>query len=249
VSASKIAVIVPAHCEERLIARTIRQIPESVSEIIIVDDASPDGTAQAARDAGDSRVHIVQHRENRGVGAAIYSGYEKALSGSCDFFVVMAGDNQMDGADLPALIAPLAAGSADYVKGNRLLHDKARDMPTLRRWGTRFLARLTSWAAGNHLGDTQCGYTAISRHAASQLAGENLWLRYGYPNDLLILLIHRGLRVLERPVRPVYADEKSGLRPWHLLSIVRVICRRWLIEVRRLPARSASAELRIPGSP
>jgi hypothetical protein len=143
----------------------------------------------------------------------------------------------MDHADLPEIVSPIQTGEADYVKGNRLIHGRAEDMPTLRRWGTQCLAWLTSLACRVKLGDSQCGYTAISRRAAAHLDWTNLWEGYGYPNDLLITLAARGLRIVERPVRPVYATEKSGLRPWHVLSIVRVILRRTLLEWRSRPAQ------------
>lgn len=242
-----IAVIIPAFCEERLIASTIAGIPALVSQIVVVDDASRDDTVKRARATGDPRLTVIEHPENRGVGAAIYSGYQRALANGADVLVVMAGDNQMDGDDLPSLIEPVVSGSHDYVKGNRLIHPEHRNMPRLRRWGTRFLARLTSWAAMTQIQDSQCGFTALSREAALKLEWQNLWPRYGYPNDLLIALSFLGQRIFEVPVRPVYATESSGLRPWHMLSIARVIFRRAFRERRTrrlLETRSASVSLR-----
>jgi hypothetical protein len=151
----------------------------------------------------------------------------------------MAGDNQMDSADLPFVIGPLLKQEADYVKGNRLIHPSAKQMPFLRRLGTKFLALLTSLAAGKRLGDSQCGYTALSRNAAAQLNFSELWPRYGYPNEMLIRLIRSGQRVAEVPVRPVYASEASGLRVWHLFAIALLIIRRGFKE-RRRPLRMNS---------
>ncbi len=226
----KVAVIIPAYHEESLIKKTLEGIPDFVHEIIVVDDASADGTFNTALEVDDSRVKVLSHKTNRGVGAAIYTGYFEALKGASDAFVVMAGDNQMDPADLKALLKPLEQGDADYVKGNRLRHSMVHDMPLLRRWGTRLLAVFTSWAAGTHLEDTQCGFTAITRKASQLLPYSDLWPRFGYPNDLLICLIRRGARITEVNVRPVYADEKSGLHFWHLLFVSGVIFRRWYLE-------------------
>lgn len=243
--ASKIAVIVPAYCEELLIARTVTDLPSCVGEIIVVDDASTDATVERAREVTDPRIRILRHDKNTGVGAAIYTGYRAALQGSCEIFVVLAGDNQMDHADLEKVAAPILEGTCDYVKGNRLLHERASDMPVLRRWGTRSLAWFTSMACGMRIGDSQCGYTAISRRALQSLDLDDLWTGYGYPNDLLVSLAARGLRIAECPVRPVYATEKSGLRVWHLASILGVIGRRALREhsAQRASLHAADVEL------
>ena len=245
-SPKEVAAVIPAYNEERLIQDTIRGLPKTVAEIIVVDDCSNDETSAQARAVNDPRVQVIRHESNRGVGAAIYTGYQRALEGNCGAFVVLAGDNQMDHADLPQLVEPIFQGDAEYVKGNRLLHEKASDMPRLRRWGSQALARLTSFACSRQIGDSQCGYTAISRQAASQLDYSVLWPSYGYPNDLLIKLTALGARILERPVRPVYATEQSGLRPWHMISIMRVIARSYWTE-RRTPSNrtllSAASQL------
>lgn len=240
-----IAIIVPAYCEERLIAQTITGLPPSVGQIIVVDDGSPDQTAMLARAVPDERIVVIRHSTNRGVGAAIFTGYREALLGSCSTFVVMAGDNQMDPADLQSVAGPILEGEADYVKGNRLIHPRASDMPRARRWGSQALAHVTSLACGQKLGDSQCGYTALSRKAASSIDWNEIWSRYGYPNDVLLTLVARGFRVIERPVRPVYGSEKSGLRAWHFLTILGIIVRRAYIERHTFISRKRSfAQLR-----
>ena len=232
----RIFVVVPAFCEERLIKKTIRGVPDCVETIIVVDDASLDRTAETVTALQDPRTLLLSHGTNRGVGASIYTGYDRALKLGADVIVVMAGDNQMDGEDLWPLVAPILEGRADYVKGNRHAHPRIKDMPRGRRWGSWFLAHLTSWAMGSRVADSQCGYTAISRRAASSIDGAKMWPRYGYPNDLLITLARRKFPIFEVPVRPVYGDEGSGLRPWHVLSILSVIVRSYVRE-RRAAAR------------
>ncbi len=222
-----VAVIVPCFNEDRLVGRTLRRIPSWVDLIIAVDDASSDATAQAILSVADERIVFMHHEVNRGVGAAIATGYRKAIERKADVMVVMAGDDQMDPVDLPRLIAPITAGTADYVKGNRFIHAQASRMPWFRRVGSALLSWVTRLASGLQVDDTQCGYTALSSAAARLLPLEQLWPRFGYPNDLLMLLAALGLTVHEVPVRPVYGDEKSGLRAWHMLQIVGVIHRRW----------------------
>jgi hypothetical protein len=139
----------------------------------------------------------------------------------------------MDPSDLAAVVAPVVAGRADYVKGNRFLSSERRRMPWARRVAGKALAAATRLASGLDVDDCQCGYTAISPQAVRALPLSQLWPRFGYPNDLLLLLAQHGFRVAEVEVRPVYRDEESGVRPWHALLILGLLARRVL--ARRSP--------------
>ena len=140
-----VAVVDPAFNEERAIAATIAPCPASSTTSSCVDDASSDATGAAApraRAAAGSRS--VRHAANRGVGAAIVTGYRRALALGADVAAVMAGDGQMDPADLPALLEPIADGRADYVKGNRFMHPEVwRAMPPSRIVGNVALSLAT----------------------------------------------------------------------------------------------------------
>src|SRR5690606_2025808 len=115
---------------------------------VVVDDASTDGTWQVLECLHESRLHRLRHASNRGVGAAISSGYFHALRQQADVMAVMAGDAQMLPADLEQLLVGFVESGADYVKGNRLTHPAARQMPLLRRWGSRWLSWLTRQTTG-----------------------------------------------------------------------------------------------------
>lgn len=223
---ARIAVVVPAYQEERLIARTLDKIPDFVDSIWVVNDASTDRTAERATATSDARVVVVSHSRNRGVGAAIVTGYLCALAAEADVIAVVAGDDQMDPEDLESVIAPVVEGRADYVKGNRFLHTERRRMPLARRAAGRVLSAMTRLATGLAVDDCQCGYAALSARAARDLPILELWPRFGYPNDLLGMLAARRMRVSEVPVRPVYAGERSGVRPWHVFVVGAVIARR-----------------------
>jgi glycosyltransferase involved in cell wall biosynthesis len=239
----QITVVVPAYREAERVARVIRGVPPEVSRIIVVDDASDDETAGAARSTDDARMIVIRHDRNRGVGAAIVTGYRAAMQAPGhprDAFVVMAGDAQMDPADLPRVAAPVLAGEAGYVKGDRFgARDTLRVMPKARWVGGQALSRLTSRAIGLPVSDSQCGYTALSREACERLDLASLWPRYGYPNDLLSQLALRRIPIREVPVRAIYAGERSGLRAYHVATILRLVARAY---VRRL-----TAEARAPG--
>jgi glycosyltransferase involved in cell wall biosynthesis len=223
---ARIAVIVPAYREARLLGRTLTKIPAFVDAVYVVDDASDDGTPNVARNARDPRVRCLIHETNQGVGAAIANGYRAALGDGHDVLAVMAGDDQMHPDDLESLVRAVLGG-ADYAKGNRFVHPDARRMPVLRRAGGELLSLFTRVSTGLRISDTQCGYTALAAQAATGLPLSELFPRYGYPNDLLGMLAARGHAVVDVPVRPVYADERSGLRPWHAARIPFIIARRW----------------------
>jgi dolichol-phosphate mannosyltransferase len=219
IDGARVAVVVPAHNEARLVARTVRGIPAYVDHVVAVDDASTDSTVDEVRRVEDARVEIVRHAVNRGVGAAIVAGYRRAFAEGAAVAAVMAGDGQMDPADLERVLEPVLEGAADYVKGDRLSHPDAWLAMPLTRWvGNHGLSAMTRWATGLAVRDSQCGYTAISRAAFAALDADAIWPRYGYPNDLLSRLSVAGLRVRDVVVRPVYGTERSGIRPGDLVT-------------------------------
>ena len=239
---ARIAVVVPAHDESILICQVLDTMPSFVDHILVVDDASEDDTALVAERHGDERVQVVRHPVNRGVGAAIATGYRLAVGAGAHAVAVMAGDGQMDPVDLPNVLWPLLDGAADYVKGVRLDHPEAAKMPKMRKLGTRVFGWATRHALGlPSLSDSQCGYTAITAEAIQRLDLQRLWPRFGYPNDLLCQLRVRGLRIAEVPVRPVYGTEKSELKTRHALIIAWLIGRAaWRTrEIRSRPAHDA----------
>jgi glycosyltransferase involved in cell wall biosynthesis len=211
----RVEVVVPAHDEEQLIGTTLAGIPPLVDRIYVVDDASRDATLERARAAGDPRVAVISHERNRGVGAAIVTGYRRALDEGDDVVAVMAADNQMDPSDLPTLVAPVARGEVDYAKANRLFTGQAWQLiPRTRYLGNAVLSLLTKIASGYwHVADSQSGYTAISREMLAQLDLDRVYTRYGFPNDLLVHLNVWNARVRDFPSRPVYGvGERSGIR-------------------------------------
>jgi glycosyltransferase involved in cell wall biosynthesis len=235
-----VGVVIPAFNEERAIARAVAAVPDWVDQVFVVDDASSDSTAARAAGHGPT-VELIRHGTNRGVGAAIVSGYRRALHVGLDAVAVMAGDGQMDPRDLPALLDPLAEGRADYAKGNRFLHREVwREMPLSRIAGNVALSLATKVTSGyRHVFDSQCGYTAVTTSALSRIDLDRVFPRYGYPNDLLARLHAVGMRVADVPVRPIYGEHwKSGIRVHNVVyPISFVLARSWLERARSGRAR------------
>jgi glycosyltransferase involved in cell wall biosynthesis len=211
----RVAVVVPAFDEERLIGTTLSGIPDFVDRILVIDDASRDGTAERARASGDPRVEVVSHARNQGVGAAILTGYRRELDEGIDVTCVMAGDNQMDPADLEAIAGPVARGEVDYAKANRLFTGRAWElMPHTRYLGNAVLSLLTKIASGYwHIADSQAGYTALGLPMLELLDLDRIYRSYGFPNDMLVHLNVWNARVRDIPSRPIYGvGEKSGIK-------------------------------------
>ncbi len=131
-----------------------------------------------------------------GVGAAIGSGYQRSVELGADVIAVMAGDGQMDPADLRAVLEPVLSGEADYAKGDRFGHPQVGTvMPPARLIGSLIFSWLTSLAAGVRVRDSQCGFTAVSAEILREIDLQRIWPRYGYPNDLIGALALRGRRI------------------------------------------------------
>ncbi|KPK17439.1 MAG: ribonuclease BN [Nitrospira bacterium SG8_3] len=212
-----VAVVVPAYNEEKLIEKALSSIPAFVETIIVVDDASEDGTADIVQTMiqSDPRIELIVHPSNQGVGGAIVSGYKRAFDMKIDVTAVMAGDAQMDPEDLVRIVEPIADGTADYTKGNRLFYGDAWNMmPHYRYLGNAFLSLLTKFSSGYwHVADSQCGYTAMSLLALQKINLDKVYKRYGMPNDLLIKLNEHNFQVADVHVRPVYnMGETSGIK-------------------------------------
>ena len=221
-----VAVVIPAYNEADSLPAVIAGVPDFVSLIIVVDDGSTDDTVRVLAGLAQPRLIVIGHAHNRGVGAAIASGYGEALRRSASVVAVMGGDGQMDPRDLTALVTPVLEGRTDYAKGDRFLGGEAfRVMPLVRYVGNVSLSLISKPVTGYwRVFDSQCGYTAISREALAALPLDELYPRYGVPNDILTALHERGFRVLDVPVRPLYPARHSHMR---LLRVVTSLS--WLL--------------------
>jgi len=211
----RVAVVVPAHDEEGLIAATLQGIPGFVDRIYVIDDKSNDATAERARAVDDPRIEVITHDRNRGVGAAIVTGYKRALAERMDATAVMAGDNQMDPDELELLTTPIVRDELDYAKANRLFTGSAwKLIPRNRYIGNAILSLFTKVASGYwHIADSQAGYTVISLRVLQLLDLDRIYTSYGFPNDMLVHLNVWNARVRDFPSRPIYGvGERSGIK-------------------------------------
>jgi glycosyltransferase involved in cell wall biosynthesis len=191
--------IVPAYCEERAIGGVVAEIRAAGLgfDVVVIDDGSPDGTAEAAVAAGAA---VVQLPFNLGIGGAVQTGFKYALEHGYGLAVRLDGDGQHDPGELPQLIAPVLAGDADIVIGSRFAGDADEYRPPLaRRLGIGFFARVVSLLVRQRVTDTTSGFQALNRKGIRLFA-------FDYPHDYpeveaTVMVVKHRLRLLEVPVR------------------------------------------------
>ena len=207
--------MIPAYQAARTIGAVLAGIPSWVRFIVVVDDASTDGTADAARNAADDRTEVIVHDQNGGVGAAVLTGYTAAVARGAEILVKMDADDQMDPAALPALVMPIIRGEADYVKANRFLHARQLgSMPATRRFGNVMLSFLTKLASGYWpIFDPTNGYTALHASVFKILDRDAVAKRFFFETSLLLELSRARAVVLDAYVPARYPGTQSHLSP------------------------------------
>lgn len=211
-----ITVVIPAYCAEKSIIKTLTGIPPFISHIVVVNDASPDRTAELVQEYCDPRINLISHKTNQGVGGAVLTGYHRALELGAQIIVKMDSDDQMDPAYLVPLIGPILLRQADYTKGNRFLHaNELKSMPLSRKIGNAGLSFLTKVASGYwNIFDPTNGYTAIHASVVPLLDNSKIHRRYFFESSMLIELgfIRAVIRDVYIPAR--YLGEVSSLSEW-----------------------------------
>lgn len=172
------------------------------------------------------RIILINHIDNGGVGAAIATGYKWCKDFNIDCTGVMAGDGQMDPAELEEICNPVIFEDVDYVKGNRLIHRSSWFViPKLRFFGNSILSILTKLASGYwKISDTQTGYTAISKKGLNAINLYNIYKSYGMPNDMLVKLNIAYCSLREIEIKPIYnVGEESKMKVMKVIPTVSLL--------------------------
>jgi dolichol-phosphate mannosyltransferase len=227
-----IAVVIPAYRVEREIEGVIASIPSYIATIVVVDDASTDATKEVVGRIipSDSRLVLLTHTKNLGVGASMVTGFKEALAREAAIIVKIDGDGQMAVERLPDLLAPLIEGRADFAKGNRF-HDLSalQSMPLLRRIGNVGLSFLAKAATGYwDCFDPTNGFLALRGDVSARLPLHRLDSRYFFEISLLGELYLQQAVVSDVPIPARYGAEESNLSiakalvtfPWKLIALL-----------------------------
>lgn len=198
--------IVPAYNEQDAIGAVIDELKafDSGLDVLVIDDASYDLTAQRARDHG---ARVVSLPFNLGIGGAVQTGFRYAAQHNYELAARVDGDGQHDPVELAALVAAVIAGDADICVGSRFAGaDGYRSSPT-RRVGIRILARTLSLLTGQRVTDTTSGFQVLNRKAIELFSAD---YPHDYPEVEAALMLHKhGLRLTELPVK---MRERAGGR-------------------------------------
>lgn len=225
----KLIIQIPCYNEGDHLPETVAALPRSIKgldsiEYLVVDDGSADDTSAVARKLGVH--HIIRHRTNRGLAAAFRSGLERALREGADIIVNTDADNQYDGHDIAALVAPIVDGQADIVVGDRGVRDNTHFGPVkrrLQRLGSATVQRLSN----THIPDAVSGFRAISREAAQRI---NITSDFSYTTEMLIQAGRKRMAVTSVPVRTNGAVRPSRLFrsiPHFIVNTSATMLRAW----------------------
>jgi dolichol-phosphate mannosyltransferase len=214
-TSTQIAVVIPCYRVHEKVLGVLAQIGADVSRIYVVDDACPQHTGDLVeREVRDPRVRVIRRPLNGGVGAATMTGMEAAAEEGADIIVKLDGDGQMDPVLISKLVRPILRREADYVKGNRFFSPElVQGMPAARLFGNGALSFLSKLSSGYwSIFDPTNGFVAIHASVFSLLPRQKIANDFFFESDLLFRLNLLRARVVEMPMRAVYADEKSNLR-------------------------------------
>lgn len=238
-SGCEIAVILPAWNEGDHIEAVLASMPGFVRHVIVVDDASSDNTVVRVLECAeiDTRIVLVRHERNQGVGGAMLSGFRKALELEADVIVKMDADGQMPAALLPRLLQPLLRGEADYAKGNRFHDFRAlASMPKVRRAGNMVLSFLTKCAVGYWSCFDPCnGFVAIRGAVLAQVPLHRIAKSWFFETSMLAELYLLNAVVRDVPMPARYGNERSHLSVTRVLlefppRLFACFCRRLLLK-------------------
>jgi glycosyltransferase involved in cell wall biosynthesis len=205
-SKETVLAIIPAYCEGRFIGQVVSQVLQFVQAVMVVDDGSPDNTAIEAEAAG---AKVIRHSTNLGKGAALKTGLNYAVSIEAAFFLFLDGDGQHDPSEIPAFIDAINGSNADLIVGNRMRN--LESMPLIRRWTNQFM----SWQIGKicriPIPDSQCGFRLARRELLPVLMAPSN--RFEFESESIILAARQGFRLGFVPIRTIYTDQHSKIRP------------------------------------
>jgi len=206
----KLSIVIPVYNEAATVQKVLARVAALPipKEIIVVDDASTDGTRQILNQYECARdVHVIFKPQNEGKGAALRTGFRRV---SGDVVVVQDADLEYDPRDILPLVQPIACGQADVVYGSRFFDGQLQDRSLVHRWGNRLLTAASNWMTGLAISDMETCYKAFRREVLKSFEIEQL--RFGFEPEVTAKIARRKFRICEVPIRYAargYAEGKK----------------------------------------
>lgn len=207
---------IPAHNEEKTIAKIIIRLRKIVDKIIVCDDGSSDMTSEIAENLG---AIIIKHGRNMGYGAAIGSLFLKAKEMNCDILVTLDADGQHRVEDVNSVLKPILDNTADIVIGSRFMGQSEEGIPAYRKAGIKALTKLANASLENKITDSQSGFRAYNKHVLAEITPSESGM--GVSNEILIKSSKKNFRISEVPIKILYEGDTSTHHPVsHGMSVV-----------------------------
>jgi glycosyltransferase involved in cell wall biosynthesis len=237
----RVVVVMPAFNAAQTLEKTWRQIPSKwVSSIILVDDASHDGTPEVAQKLP---LELIKHHHNVGYGGNQKTCYTAALREEADVIVMLHPDGQYDPTLLPDLVRPILAGEADMVLGSRFLEPggaRKGGMPLYKYISNRFLTTVENLVLGRRFSELHTGYRAYSREFLQTIPYLRNADDFVFDTQVIAQAVAWKMRIAEVPVATRYFPEASsasfrqslvyGIKT--LVTMGRLVLHRWGLRSR-----------------
>jgi len=203
---TKTAVLIPSYQEGKRIGEVVRRVRASLDTVLVVDDGSPDDTAENAREAG---AEVIIHSQNAGKGAAIKTGFRALMEKGVDYVIILDGDGQHLPEEIDHFLDAASKDCCGLLIGNRMHQTKG--MPLLRLLTNRFMSWMISRRCKQPIPDSQCGFRMIHRDVIPSLFCESN--AYDYETEMLLIAAQNGHRIGNVPITTIYGDETSKIHP------------------------------------
>jgi len=202
----KSCVVIPAYREQRMIGDVVQRVRKYVPSVIVVDDGSPDRTAEEAGAAG---AVVIRHACNMGKGVALNTGFDYARQNRFDYLITLDADGQHDPADIPRFIEAYERTGIPVLIGNRM--GGLSNMPRVRKWTNRYMSWLLSRAMKQYVPDTQCGFRLYRCDVLPFIEAQAT--RFAAESEILLHIASRGIRMDAVPITVIYNEGKSKINP------------------------------------
>ena len=210
-----VVALIPAYNAEAFVGDVIRVAREHVP-VIAVNDGSKDGTLAALRASGAT---VIDQQPNQGKGAALKRGYRAAMESGAAAVIQLDADGQHDPSEIPGFLRSFRDTRADLIIGERQFDQ----MPFVRRASNTIGRAAFSWAMGRRINDNQSGYRLLSRRLMEAVLASDE-SGYEFEMDQIVIAVKRGWRIEGVPIRTIYGEEVSNIRPLqHVVHFFRMV--------------------------